>query len=156
MSILTFLGLTPYATTSDVIIAIIEIVLGFVLIFYILIKVFREPTDKEWSLTKLSRRISAYSLKMENLERIKKLIENKDFDSINNILIKYVPANKKEFIEFKNKCKTLDTNKEEIYLLLENWLENEEQVVKHILDQLVLESKQLKTVKKTTKKSFYE
>lgn len=143
--------LTPYSTTYEILIMTIEWILFFIFICFIA-KFFREPTRKEWRITKLERRIRAYISKMENLNKLKKLIENKDFDSINNILIKYVPANKEEFIKLQNQC---SKNEENIYRFLAQWIEKEKHSVEHILNQLNLELKTEQEKKEITKK-FYD
>lgn len=114
---------------------VIALVFSFLFIFFI-------TKNLEQYIAKLERQIAEYLSKKKELDKLIKLIENKNIDSLDNIFIEYKPIDKECFIKLKNKCSK--NNEENIYPFLEEWVEKEKQSLENILNHLSLEVNKIK------------
>lgn len=97
----------------------------------------RTPTAKEQQLNRLSNRISAYEEKIKYLKNIiKYATKHKNIDSIDEILVNYMPVDKEEFARLQIKCEQNINNDDSLFIYITNWANQEMFAAENILDEL--------------------
>lgn len=96
---------------------------------------FIEKKDEE--LYRLRIKFSSYEDKMIELNKIMKYAtKSKDLESIDNILIRYIPVNKVKFVRLQIECKLNINNNDVLFIFIIDWVKQEMLEVENILIKL--------------------